>query len=138
MEQIQLRAAEAIGVVLAGRSLDPTLTGVKDRPPSLSDTEKAALQDICFGALRTLGTIDGILERLLNKPIVDEELRNLLRVAVYQLRSTRAAPHAVVDHAVKAAVAMNKVAARGLVNAVLRNYLRRRDQLEKAVLETPR
>ena len=136
MQQVQRRAAEIVGEVLAGRSLDAILVVARDRQPQLTDSEKGALQDICFGTLRTLGTIDRQLEALLAKPLSDEALRNLLRVAVYQLRSTRAPTHAIVDQAVKAAVAMKMVAARGLVNAVLRNFIRRRDELEKHAAET--
>lgn len=138
MLEIQRRAAEVIGGVLSGRSLDAQLGLLRDRSPALTDQENGALQDISFGTLRALGTIDEVLDALLRKPVVDEGLRNLLRVALQQLRSTRAAPHAVVDNAVKACVAIKKGAARGLVNAVLRNYLRQRDALEKLAAQSDR
>jgi 16S rRNA (cytosine967-C5)-methyltransferase len=50
-------------------------------------------------------------------------------VAIYQLEFTRAAQHAVVDQAVSASVALRKSSAKGLVNAVLRNFLRRRQSI---------
>jgi len=46
-----------------------------------------------------------------------------------QLQYTRAKPYAVVDHAVQAASRLGQPAARGLVNAVLRNYQRKRGEL---------
>jgi 16S rRNA (cytosine967-C5)-methyltransferase len=58
----------------------------------------------------------------------DEQLRCLLLVALYQLQYSKAAPHAVVDHAVRA-VRRRNAAAGGLANAVLRNFLRQRDAL---------
>jgi 16S rRNA (cytosine967-C5)-methyltransferase len=48
-------------------------------------------------------------------------------VALYQLAYTRAAPHAIVDHAVQTCVAIGHPAAKSLVNGVLRNFLRIRD-----------
>jgi 16S rRNA (cytosine967-C5)-methyltransferase len=45
------------------------------------------------------------------------------------LQFTRAAPHAVVDHAVQACVRLRKGSAKGLVNGVLRNFLRGPDAL---------
>jgi 16S rRNA (cytosine967-C5)-methyltransferase len=96
------------------------------RPAELTAHERATLQDACYGTLRFLGEIDAVLDALLDKPLRNDKLRHLLRVAVYQLAHTRTAPHAVVDHAVRACVAEKHAAAKGLVNAVLRAFLRER------------
>src|SRR5262249_35938197 len=64
-----------------------------------------------------------------HKPLADHDVEALLLVALYQLEFTRAAPHAVVDHAVRACALLRKTSARGLVNALLRNFLRRREAL---------
>jgi 16S rRNA (cytosine967-C5)-methyltransferase len=45
------------------------------------------------------------------------------------LQHTRAAPYAVVDHAVRCAATLGKPQASGLINAVLRNFLRKREAL---------
>src|SRR5215212_4475319 len=123
MIELQLLAAEVVANVLAGRSLDTELKAVWTRERGLTVQERPALQDIAYGTLRFLGEVDEVLNGLLDKPLKDEGLRQLLRVAIYQLAHTRAAPHAVVDHAVGAC------AAQGLVTAVLRNFLRNRDAL---------
>src|SRR5205085_12494664 len=73
--------------------------------------------------------LDAVLDVLLAKPLRDERLRQLLRIGLYQLQHTQAAPHAVVDQAVQACNALPAVAAKGLINAVLRGYLRRKDEL---------
>jgi len=65
-------------------------------------------------------------------PLKHPGLRYLLLVGLAQLQFTRAKPYAVVDHAVKAVDPLGVPAARGLVNAVLRNYLRRRETLTAA------
>lgn len=129
MLEVQRLAGAVIGSVLAGRSLDPELAALWRHHPGLSTQQRAAIQDICFGTLRFLGRIDALLQALLDKPLKDERLRCLLRAALYQLEYTRAAPHAVVDHAVRVCEQLHLPAAKGLANAVLRNFLRRRAPL---------
>ncbi|MEK6594503.1 MAG: 16S rRNA (cytosine(967)-C(5))-methyltransferase RsmB [Pseudomonadota bacterium] len=129
MLEVQRLATAVIDSVLSGRSLDSELAVLWRRHSALSVQQRAAIQDICFGTLRFLGRLDALLQALLDKPLLDERLRCLLRAALYQLEYTRAAPHAVVDHAVRACEQLRMTAAKGLVNAVLRNFLRRRAQL---------
>lgn len=129
MHQAQSLASTVVGNVLTGHSLDAELAALWRRHSDLSPQQRAAIQNVCFGTLRFLGLIDALLQALLDKPLQDEKLRCLLRVALYQLEHTRAAPHAVVDHAVRACEQMHLAAAKGLTNAVLRNFLRRRAQL---------
>ena len=125
MLELQRLAAEIVGEVLAGRSLDTELRAARVREAGLSPQDRGALQDMAYGTLRFLGEIDAVLAMLLDRPLKDERLRHLLRVALYQLAHTRAAPHAIVDHAVRACVAIGQPGAKGLVNAVLRNFLRK-------------
>jgi 16S rRNA (cytosine967-C5)-methyltransferase len=126
MLEIQRLASAVVGNVLTGRSLDTELAALWRQHPALSAQQRAAIQNSCFGTLRFLGRIDAVLQALLAKPLHDERLRCLLRIALYQLEYTRAAPHAVVDHAVLTCEQLHLPAAKGLTNAVLRNFLRRR------------
>lgn len=126
MLEAQVAAVRVLERVAAGRSLDSELTQVNAAPHAL-------VQALCYGVLRELGALDAALDALLDKPLTDEAVRGLLRVALYQLQHMRAAPHAVVDHAVRASAALNAGAAKGLVNAVLRNYLRRRAEVDAKV-----
>jgi 16S rRNA (cytosine967-C5)-methyltransferase len=134
MQHVQKLAAAIVGHVLAGRSLDAELRGSVSA--DFAPADRAALQDIAYGTLRFLGRIDAALDQLLERPLKDERLRQLLRVALYQLMHTRAAPYAIVDHAVSAAAGVGQPAARGLVNAVLRNFLRRRESVLAAASKT--
>lgn len=129
MHELQRLAADSVAQVLAGHSLDAVLRTLWSRHPELTPQDRGALQDLCYGTLRFLGEIDALLTLLLERPLKDERLRQLLRVALYQLVHTRAAVHAVVDHAVRACVAAGLPGAKGLMNAVLRNFLRRRESL---------
>lgn len=118
---VQRAAAESLARVLGGSSLSAVL---EDADPARQGWERAAVQDSVYGALRHLGELRACLSQLLHQPLHDSRLEALLLVALYQLAHSRAAPHAVVDHAVKAAEAVGFVRAKGLVNAVLRNFLR--------------
>jgi 16S rRNA (cytosine967-C5)-methyltransferase len=132
MHEIQRLASTVVRRVLQGRSLDSELAAVWRGSASLTGQERAALQDIAFGTLRFLGRLDALLRELLDRPLRDEKLRALLQVALYQLEYTRAAEHAIVDHAVRACDRLGLRPARALTNAVLRNFLRRRADLVAA------
>jgi 16S rRNA (cytosine967-C5)-methyltransferase len=71
------------------------------------------------------------MDSLLERPVQESPLRCLLLVALYQLQYTKASQHAIVDQAVHATKSING-AASGLVNAVLRNFLRKQQALQEA------
>jgi 16S rRNA (cytosine967-C5)-methyltransferase len=122
----QLRAVWIVLQVLAGRSLASELRKVRY---AVQDNSGGALQDICFGVFRHLGLLRGLVAALATRAVTDRDIEALLLVALYQLQFTRAAPYAVVDHAVRACIRLRKNSAKGLVNALLRNFLRRPEAL---------
>ncbi|MEN6374869.1 MAG: 16S rRNA (cytosine(967)-C(5))-methyltransferase RsmB [Smithella sp.] len=84
------------------------------------------LTHLVYGVLRLRGHLDWILAKLLrgNWEKTDESIKNILRVGLFQLKfSDRLPAFAVVNEAVKAAKDIAP-AKSGLINAVLRNYLR--------------
>jgi 16S rRNA (cytosine967-C5)-methyltransferase len=129
MHEVQRVASAVVSCVLGGRSLDTALAGALRAQSGLSEQQRAATRDLCFGTLRWLGEIDAVLTALLENPLRDDRLRALLRVGIYQLAHTKAATHAVVNHAVLACERLGLPAAKTLTNAVLRNFLRRRTAL---------
>ncbi|MDP1934548.1 MAG: 16S rRNA (cytosine(967)-C(5))-methyltransferase RsmB, partial [Nitrosomonas sp.] len=63
-------------------------------------------------------------------------LHHLLLVSLYQLQYSKALPHTVVDQAVSASRSfVHGKGMQGLVNAVLRNFIRQRDSLLKKAAE---
>lgn len=129
MDKSQQLAAQAIGQVLAGHNLTQALEDIWRTHSQLTPQQRAATQDLSYGALRHYGRLNALLGQLLARPLDDERVRYLLLAALYQLEYGKASPYAVVDHAVKAAGHFKKPWAKGLVNAVLRNFLRRREAL---------
>ncbi|MGI9319246.1 MAG: transcription antitermination factor NusB, partial [bacterium] len=108
------------------RSLDRTLESEASR---LKPDQRPVLMELAYGGCRQYFYLDGILSQLLTKPIrrKDRMVHFLLIVGLYQLAFMRVPDHAAVDETVKALEASKQSWARGLVNGVLRTYLRRRD-----------
>ena len=132
---VQQLAASVVREVLSGRNLNQTLKEAIEKNPSLQPQERGALQDLSYGTLRYYGQLMAIQKELLNKPLQDNKLKHLLLVSLYQLQYTKAAKYAIVDNAVKAAKNIN-IATGGLVNAVLRNFLRKQKQLIQIAAQT--
>jgi 16S rRNA (cytosine967-C5)-methyltransferase len=125
----QQLAAEAIQHVFAGRNLGLVLESIFAQHPQITPQQRAVAQDLSYGTLRFYGQVASLLGQLLEKPLPDERVRCLLLVAIYQLQHDKAAPHTVVDQAVKATAVVKKPWAKGLVNGVLRNFLRQQPSL---------
>ncbi|MCB5185542.1 16S rRNA (cytosine(967)-C(5))-methyltransferase RsmB [Methylobacillus gramineus] len=126
----QQLAAQAVGQVLDGRNLSTVLEDIFRRHASITPQQRAVAQDLSYGTVRFYGRLQAVLDLLLQKPLTDEYIHHLLLVALYQLSFDRAASHTVVNQAVLAATKTKKSWAKGLVNAVLRNFLRQQPELE--------
>ncbi len=129
MLETQRLACLTVATIAGGRSLNAALEALWPRHAQLTSQQRAAITDLCYGTLRFGYRLEVLLAALLAKPLHDEALRWLLLVGLYQLQYTRAAPYAVVDHAVQCAARLGKPQAAGLVNGVLRNFLRHREKL---------
>jgi len=124
MHTVQIAASIAVKQVLAnGRNLNQVLEESLRNKKAWTQAQRAAMQDMSYGTLRFYGQLQAVLDMLLHKPLHDDRVRYLLLVALFQLLHGKSAPHAVVDHAVRAAHTLNHHVS-GLVNALLRNFLR--------------
>lgn len=134
MQHEQAQAARAVASVLQGSALGAALAAVDDGAPTRG---RALVQELAYGSLRHLGTLTAIVDRLATRPIADTPVRMLLAVALYQIGHTHAPAFAIVDRAVEAVTLLGVPAARGLVNALLRRYLRERAAIDAAVQDDP-
>jgi 16S rRNA (cytosine967-C5)-methyltransferase len=91
--------------------------------------DKAFIQAICYGVCRQYQRLDFILSQLLEKPLKDTEIKALALVGLYQLSFMRVKSHAAVSETVSA-ITKKKSWAKGLLNALLRRYLREQETLE--------
>ncbi len=119
-------AAALVARVAAGRSLSAELERV-DRDAG----SHAAQADLCYGTLRRYGRSQALVGALSRRAgTTDRLVEALLWCSFYALESGRYAEYTVVDQAARACVALQRSAAKGYVNALLRNFLRARAGLE--------
>jgi 16S rRNA (cytosine967-C5)-methyltransferase len=130
-------AAYAVARVLReGVTLDAALLGaLSTAPPALGPP----VRSLSYGAVRGFYRHESLLGRLLSQPVrsLDPYVRSLLSVALYELEDRRTPEYAVVDAAVETAKATDAARASGLVNAVLRRYLRERKVLDADIARNP-
>ncbi|STJ15581.1 ribosomal RNA small subunit methyltransferase B [Escherichia coli] len=122
-------AAQAIEqVVEQGQSLSNILPPLQQK---VSDKDKALLQELCFGVLRTLSQLEWLINKLMARPMTGKQrtVHYLIMVGLYQLLYTRIPPHAALAETVEGAVAIKRPQLKGLINGVLRQFQRQQDEL---------
>jgi 16S rRNA (cytosine967-C5)-methyltransferase len=130
-------AAHALARILReGVTLDAAL---KDALAAAPAALVPSVRSLSYGAVRGYFRHEAILGRVLSQPVrsLDLLLRALLSVALFELEDARTPEYAVVDAAVKTAKATDAARASGLVNAVLRRYLRERKTLDIEIGRNP-
>ena len=98
----------------------------------LDDRERSFLMEIVYGVLRYRDYLDWILAKFLDKPSsLPPDTMNNLRIAVYQIRFMRVPEWAAVNESVNIEKGRrDRKGKAGLVNAVLRSYLRQGKDIE--------
>jgi len=130
-------AAHAVARLLReGVTLDAAL---KDALVAADAKLHSPVRSLGYGAVRGYFRHEAILGKLLSTPVrsLDFLVRALLSVALYELEDERTPEYAVVDAAVQTAKATDAVRASGLINAVLRRYLRERKTLDAEIASRP-
>ncbi|TDN68144.1 16S rRNA (cytosine(967)-C(5))-methyltransferase RsmB [Paraburkholderia sp. BL10I2N1] len=127
-------AAQAVGAVRLGAALPAALQSVfVSAPEGAAAAARGAVQDIAYRTMRRLATAEALVVQLVRKappPHVGHVLACALALLVDEDESAAYTPFTVVDQAVNAIGARREFAfAKGLVNAVLRRFLREREGL---------
>ena len=135
LAQSMRASASVVAAVAGGESLGKALLRIADRPEN-GEALRAAIRDLSYRTLREYGINAALLDALLHKPLASPELRALLLVALNELRSAPQFAHTTVDQAVEAARQAGLDAAVGLANAVLRNFLRNSESLQRTAEES--
>ena len=130
-------AAHAVARILReGVTLDAAL---KDALAAANPKLAPSVRSLSYGAVRGYYRHEAILGRLLSTPVrsLDFLVRALLSVALYELEDERTPEYAVGDAAVQTAKITDAARAGGLINAVLRRYLRERKSLDADIARNP-
>ena len=135
---LRAHAARLLGQILyEGQSLSALLPEYKKACRQPKDA--SFLQSLVFGTLRHYFLLEQLYQPLLKNPLPDKDqiCYPLLCVGLYQLKYMRVPHHAVLSETVEAARVLGKPRLTGLINAVLRNYLRQQETLEVRALRVP-
>ena len=115
--QSLIRVADGMSLSNLSLTMTDKLTDSRDR---------ALAQELIYGVLRWQIKLDALLSSLLTKKLKtkDQDIQWLLRLAVYELLACRTPDYAVISDAVNLTRLRRKHWASGMVNGVLRNFLR--------------
>ncbi|MCO6559617.1 16S rRNA (cytosine(967)-C(5))-methyltransferase RsmB [Gilliamella sp. ESL0232] len=134
-QNIRAICAQAIFNVLEeGQSLGATLTTLNHK---IADKDKALVQEICFGVMRVLPELNFYIHTLMSKVLTGKNriLHDLLLVGIYQILYTRIPAHAAVGETVNAVNTLKKTQLKGVVNGVLREFLRQQTLLQQQFMQ---
>ncbi len=92
----------------------------------LAEQQRPLAQEISYGSLRWYYRLDAILQKMLDKPLRGKKkiIHYLLLSGLYQILYLDKADYAVVKETVNSCADLQQTWAKGLVNAVLRRFLR--------------
>ncbi len=115
----------------AGLFAEPLLDQALSSGALTDAHDRRLLTEIVYGTLRMRGRIDWVIARFYkgDPETMDGGVRNILRTALYQFFFTDRIPaFAIVDEAVKLVKTVHPTAS-GLINAILRNVIRREKEI---------
>lgn len=81
-------------------------------------------KELCYGVCRQYFILEEIANKLVEKKIKKIEIWLAILIGIYQLKYLKKPDYAVVTESVKALEKLKATWAKGLINAVLRNYCR--------------
>jgi len=109
----------------------------------LEGPDRGLCHQVVLGTIRRQALLDRLIEAMTRGKRLDPEVKTILRMSIFQLRFLDRVPdYAVVNDAVNLAQRGGKASAKGLINAVLRGYLRKEvklvfaDDLDRLSVET--
>ena len=134
--------ARSLAAQVVARILDDGVTLDAALEATLADAPRELVppvRSLSFGAVRGFYRHEAILGQVLSQPpkSLDVPVRALLSVALFELEDARTPQYAVVDAAVETTKSIGAGRAAGLVNAVLRRYLRERSAVDREIARNP-
>ena len=125
-------AVKIISCVEQGSSLN---TLIPQNEKKLHKNDQPMLRQILYGTLRHYFSLDFICKKLLRKSFKksDNNLKILIIIGIYLLEFSRIPSHAAVKNTVDTLKLIKKDWAKGVINAVLRGFIRQREGLKNSI-----
>jgi len=133
MNHSQWLAAMIIEQVLLGKNLDKSFQLVLTKYKNESDN-LPQIKDMTYGAIRDLGKSTFYINKLVKNKIENQCIESLLHIVLFQINHARSNNFTLVNQAVDAAKKIDHKKS-SFINAVLRNFLRNKDSLQKQLKE---
>ncbi len=112
--------------------LDQLLTDSFRRYKTLNYLDQAFITELTYGVLRWRERLDWIIRNLskISLKKIDQPILNILRLGLYQIIFlSKTPPFSAVDESVKLAKEIKGKRGGGFVNAILRSFLRKKEEL---------
>ena len=133
MNHSQWLAAMIVEQVLLGRNLDKSFQLVLTKYSNEAEN-LPQIKDMTYGAIRDLGKSKFYINKLVKNKIENLCLESLLHIVLFQINHSRSNDFTLVNQAVDAAKKIDHKKS-SFINAVLRNFLRNKVNLEKELKE---
>ena len=124
-------------VIINGKSLNSVLgennyKKNNDKTDKNDERETGLAKQITYGCLRFYHQLIEVQKVLVSKSLKekDQDIQIIVLIGLYQLKHLKTADHAAISETVNLAKKIKKQWATGLVNGVLRNYQRTREEIE--------
>lgn len=131
--RVLAEAARVVAAVAAGQSADAALA----RRPATAGARAGSVRAVALGTLRWHARLAPLGAWLLEGRAVSPPMQALLAAALFQLEYSRNPLEATVSSAVDAVRLLGQPRAAGLVNALLRRFLRERAQWQARLEADP-
>lgn len=119
--------------VIAGKSLNDAFNNSIINDESINISK---IKDITSGVIRYYKSLVILLNRLVSKTITDKKIETTILIGLYEINHTNKPHYAIVDYLVNLSYKLTKNSKiKNFVNAVLRNYLRKKDQLHNILAD---
>ncbi|MEX0942871.1 MAG: 16S rRNA (cytosine(967)-C(5))-methyltransferase RsmB [Pseudomonadales bacterium] len=113
------------------KTLTPVLKEGRSLDASWDQASSPLAKEITYGVLRDYYRLSAIVTTLVKKPLTDKNLdvKILILAGIYSVDHIRRPDYTSVNEVVSTATDIAKPWAKGIINGVLRNYLRARDEI---------
>jgi len=131
MQNSQLLSAKVLEKLLSGANLDKSFDAVfsSNKNDNL-EIQESQIKALTYGSVRYLGKSRFIISQLVKNKIENRMVECLIHIALYQLSQEKFNNFTIVNQAVDAAKKIDFRKSK-FVNAILRNYLRSKDNLHE-------
>ena len=117
------------------RAVEPILS-LEFRSAELSPADTGLCRELVSGGVRWRRLLDWLIERATEGREQRPVIREILRLGLYQIFFLSRIPeHAIVDESVRLAKAANCLGQAGFINAMMRRFLREREQITRDIVD---